>query len=111
MDAMLRTLLLKEYKKRYQMPGPQFFDTIMGRRFYQGDVPKIGKSLESIAKSLEVLAEAKKGTNALVSKEIPQPDDDTIPDLTDLKWTEEKWIKFLESLAPILKQFGIYIKK
>ena len=68
------------------MPGPQFFETIMGARFYKGDVPRIGKALKSIAESLEVLAADKRAEwEPEVSKEIPQPDDDTIPDLTDLK--------------------------
>ena len=35
---------------------PEFFQTNMGHKFYGGDVPRITKALESIAKSLEVLA-------------------------------------------------------
>jgi hypothetical protein len=31
----------------------QFFQTIMGRRFYEGTLPSIAKSLKSIAESLE----------------------------------------------------------
>lgn len=33
--------------------GPQFFQTILGRRFFEGDFPRMVKSLERIAKSLE----------------------------------------------------------
>ena len=90
------------------MPGPQFFETIMGARFYKGDVPRIGKALKSIAESLEVLAADKRAEwEPEVSKEIPQPDDDTIPDLTDLKWTEEKWLRFFNSIKPNLIRVGI----
>lgn len=39
------------------MPGTDFFQTIMGRKFYEGDVPRIAKALERIAAALEKLAE------------------------------------------------------
>lgn len=35
--------------------GPEFFQTIMGKRFYEGTAPKIAKSLENIAVQLERL--------------------------------------------------------
>lgn len=38
------------------MPGPQFFETRMGHKFYEADVPRIAKALESIATSLAILA-------------------------------------------------------
>ena len=34
----------------------EFFKTIMGRKFYDSDVPRIAKSLERIADQLEVMA-------------------------------------------------------
>jgi hypothetical protein len=35
------------------MPGPEFFQTMMGRKFYEGDVPRIAKALEIIANNME----------------------------------------------------------
>jgi hypothetical protein len=37
------------------MNGPEFFQTLMGRRFYEGDVPRVAQALERIAISLEAL--------------------------------------------------------
>jgi hypothetical protein len=33
--------------------GANFFQTIMGKKFYEGDVPKIVRALEKIGKELE----------------------------------------------------------
>jgi hypothetical protein len=33
--------------------GPEFFQTIMGRQFYDGTLPRIAKALERIANALE----------------------------------------------------------
>ena len=33
--------------------GPEFFQTIMGKRFYEGTVPNIARSLECIAEELK----------------------------------------------------------
>lgn len=33
--------------------GPDFFETALGRRFYDGDVPKLVKVLDRIATALE----------------------------------------------------------
>lgn len=33
--------------------GPKFFQTVMGKRFYESDVPRLVKALERIAKALE----------------------------------------------------------
>ena len=41
------------------MPGPEFFQTGMGHKFYDSDVPRIVKALERIAAALEKLAEPK----------------------------------------------------
>jgi hypothetical protein len=38
------------------MSGPEFFQTHMGRKFFQSDVPKMVILLERIAKALEDLA-------------------------------------------------------
>jgi hypothetical protein len=38
------------------MSGPQFFETGMGRKFYEGTLPKIAKALERIAAALERLS-------------------------------------------------------
>lgn len=35
------------------MSGPQFFETRMGRIFFEHHVPNINRALESISKSLE----------------------------------------------------------
>ena len=35
----------------------EFFQTQMGRKFYEHDIPKITKALEAMAKSLETIAE------------------------------------------------------
>jgi len=35
------------------MSGPEFFQTGMGRRFYEHDVPRMADALESIAKELK----------------------------------------------------------
>ena len=37
----------------------QFFQTIMGRKFYEHDVPEIAKSLKRIAIALEKINEVK----------------------------------------------------
>jgi hypothetical protein len=36
--------------------GPEFFQTIMGRKFYEADVPRALKALERIAAALERIA-------------------------------------------------------
>ncbi len=38
------------------MPGPEFFQTVRGTRFYDHDVPRIAKGLERIAAALEEIA-------------------------------------------------------
>ena len=37
------------------MTGPEFFQTGLGRKFYQSDVPRIASALEKIAESLQKL--------------------------------------------------------
>lgn len=56
------------------MPGPKFFQTIMGRKFFESDVPRLIRTLERIAKSLEAadpLAEVAAGNRKLVEPTIP----------------------------------------
>jgi hypothetical protein len=36
--------------------GPQFFETGMGKKYYDGTMPRIAKALEEIAKKIDVLA-------------------------------------------------------
>ena len=36
------------------MSGPEFFQTRMGQKFYEADVPRMIKALERIADALEV---------------------------------------------------------
>ena len=40
------------------MSGPQFFETGMGRKYYEGTMPRIAKALEAIAKELEAIRKA-----------------------------------------------------
>mgnify|MGYP007071674312 CR=1 FL=1 len=40
------------------MPGPEFFQTVMGHRFYEGDVPAIRRNLEAINVTLANLTDA-----------------------------------------------------
>ena len=35
--------------------GPQFYQTVMGKQFFDGTMPKLAKSAASIAKSLEII--------------------------------------------------------
>lgn len=39
--------------------GPEFFQTIMGRAFYEGTMPRLVKQLEKLNENIEKLAEAK----------------------------------------------------
>jgi hypothetical protein len=41
----------------------EFFQTVMGHRFYEGDVPRITKALERIATCLEKMMENKDADN------------------------------------------------
>ena len=50
------------------MTGPQFFETRMGRIFYERDVPALVKALERIGDLLERVAEAK------VTRTQPRPE-------------------------------------
>ena len=41
----------------------EFFKTQMGKRFYESDIPKISRALESISKSLETIVNMEKAAN------------------------------------------------
>ena len=41
------------------MSGPEFFQTVMGRHFYDGTMPRVAEALERIADALEVLVQQK----------------------------------------------------
>jgi hypothetical protein len=49
---LIKQLFPHLFKDQEKPMGPEFFKTIMGRRFYEGDVPRIAKALEKIAKHL-----------------------------------------------------------
>jgi len=42
------------------MPGPGFFQTAMGRTFYEANVPRMVRALERIAVALEKILESRK---------------------------------------------------
>jgi len=42
------------------MPGPEFFQTRMGQKYYEADVPRIAEALEHIGKQLMIANELKK---------------------------------------------------
>lgn len=42
------------------MSGPEFFQTPMGRKFYEADVPRIAKALEKLAQRSEIGARAER---------------------------------------------------
>ena len=44
--------------------GPQFFETMMGRKYYDGTMPKVAKALERIADALEGLPKAAEAPEA-----------------------------------------------
>lgn len=52
------------------MSGPQFFQTIMGRQFFDGTVPKIARALTKLADAAEVLAKAKIAEDRIKQIEI-----------------------------------------
>lgn len=51
---------------------PKFHETIMGHKFYNTDVPKAIKALETIAESLSILAKSK-DSNVLQSESKSPP--------------------------------------
>jgi len=50
--------------------GPQFFETMMGRKFYERDVPNIAKSLDKIAVALGKGAELANKEEAVLKVKI-----------------------------------------
>ena len=51
--------------RRDDVPGPQFFETVMGHRHYEGTMPRIAKALERIAAALEAQAPQAPRTTAV----------------------------------------------
>lgn len=51
---------------------PEFFETRMGRAFYERDVPKIARQLTRIADALERLADQQTTTTAPAGGEDPR---------------------------------------
>jgi hypothetical protein len=47
------------------MPGPEFFQTGMGRKFYEADVPRIAKGIERLAAALEKANELEEAKGAV----------------------------------------------
>ncbi len=53
--------------------GPEFFQTVMGHKFYEADVPRIARALESIAvemKRANDLEERDRESRAKTVKEV-----------------------------------------
>lgn len=53
------------------MAGPEFFQTRMGVKFYEGDVPRIGKALTRIADALEGLQQKGDSQQKTTAKKRP----------------------------------------
>jgi len=62
--------------------GPKFFETRMGQKFYDGDVPRVVRALESIATSLDAL-DQRHDLRQLVREAVAIIDESDIPDGTD----------------------------
>jgi hypothetical protein len=48
----LRFSTTEQTKKKRSVPVPEFFQTMMGRKFYESDMPRIASALEKIATAL-----------------------------------------------------------
>jgi hypothetical protein len=55
------------------MSGPSFFQTLMGRTYYEGTVPRLVKALERIADALEEQNRRSPPRDAAPPVEIPAP--------------------------------------
>lgn len=66
--------------------GPDFFQTQMGRKFYEHDVPEIGRSLQKIAKHLEEFAKP-----AEIPKETSQVISNCIEALNYVQKIRQSW--------------------
>jgi len=53
------------------MAGPEFFQTRMGQKFYEHDVPQISEALQALAKCVEPLQTIAKGLQRVPSLNPP----------------------------------------
>jgi hypothetical protein len=86
------------------MPGPDFFQTTMGRRFYESDVPKIARSLDKLADALaefvqmhqivsKIPTEKEATESAMALNRARMILDSNLETLQYLKKTHESWHK------------------
>ena len=52
------------------MPGPEFFQTVMGQRFYTGQVPALIDKLDRIAIALEKIVEELEGGDLTLDESL-----------------------------------------
>lgn len=83
---------------------PEFFQTIMGKKFYEGDVPRIAKALETIARKMEDAGLRGLGGEE-PNKSIGTWGDDSVQFArllceinANVEFTDEQWISILESM-------------
>lgn len=67
------------------MSGPQFFETGMGRKYYEGTMPRIAKALEAIAKELEAIRKALDATSPKGTAPVVPDADETAQMLADYR--------------------------
>lgn len=80
--------------------GPEFFQTKMGHQFYDGTMPRLAKAAESIADSLQRLAENSRppGVPHTPAQE-PQPDPPVVGRDGSLRLAPEQWEMILDALG------------
>jgi len=57
------------------VPGPEFFETRMGKEFYMRDIPEIRKQLKRIANALENLHNDTRAFTPDLEIEVPNADE------------------------------------
>jgi len=78
------------------MPGPEFFQTRMGKIFYEGTMPKIADALNRIATAIEEQNQTEKSKAAWLFKKTPKHKPDKKPDPREDHFTEadnQTWMK------------------
>jgi branched-subunit amino acid aminotransferase/4-amino-4-deoxychorismate lyase len=53
--------------------GPEFFQTMMGRKFFDGDVPRLIKAIERLAHAVETINLPKEIDKAALLKAVTKP--------------------------------------